>query len=189
MKPKRACISLSERDDLIRVLKDTISALQDTDASRVKEISNHITHCASIFQTAETIKTAVIIYSLSKILERGHGIEKVLVDLLEQGKEAVEEGRMEDYRKRLDELFKKASEVDQQLNLYAEQVINDAQVKKGSKIYQHGVSLRQTASMLGISLWDLMNYVGKTKLQERIAETLTVKKRLGHARTLFQQKE
>jgi hypothetical protein len=41
-------------------------------------------------------------------------------------------------------------------------VFNRAKINKASKIYEHGISMEKTAKILGITLWELAEYSGRT---------------------------
>ena len=77
------------------------------------------------------------------------------------------------------------SKADSTLDLYIQHVIDEANVKKASKIYDHGISLGQTAQLLGISHWELMRYVGHTKIPEGVIEKVNIKVRLNYVYGLF----
>ena len=83
------------------------------------------------------------------------------------------------------EIFQLVSGIDKKLRLYVEEVINQAKIKKSSKIYYHGISLARAASMLGVSQWELMNYIGKTSITE--FSPGNVKKRLEFTRKIFKE--
>ena len=59
--------------DIIAVLTDLAGILKerkDIDVSGIKLLSNHVIHNASVFQDEDSISIAILIYSLSKIIER-----------------------------------------------------------------------------------------------------------------------
>ena len=71
------------------------------------------------------------------------------------------------------------------MKLYVQEVINQAQIKKGSKLCEHGLSCSKSAEILGISQWELMNYIGKTKLSEEEHDIVDLRTRIDYARGLF----
>ena len=182
---KNPCLNLTVKEDLISILNEAMNALERKDTFLLKEVSNHIVHCSSIFQTPETVKTAVVIYALSKIQERGIIINPEVINRLNEGKKAIEKEDTLTYLKVLETIFKDIAKLDAKLNLYVQQVISEAKIKKATKIYEHGISLAQTAEVAGTSLWDLMDYIGKTKISEQTTDAVSVKKRLQTARELF----
>ena len=66
-----------------------------------------------------------------------------------------------------------------------QEVIEEAKIKKGYKLHEHGISLGRTAEILGISQWELMNYVGKTKISDVDIVPTDVVQRLKLARGIF----
>jgi hypothetical protein len=175
--------------DILHVLADTIEILQveeERDVIDLRELSNHTIHNASIFQDEDSVSLAILIYSLSKIIERRAGkvsYKNLLAPLIEARKDLMD-NKTEAYRKGIKKLFNFISSIDTKLKLYVEQVINQAEIKKGSKLYAHGISLARAAEILGISQWELMFYVGKTNLTD-IKGGVSVKDRLNYARSLF----
>ena len=75
--------------------------------------------------------------------------------------------------------------IDEKLELYIEEVIEKSKIKKGSIIYEHGISVGKVAELLGLSTWELMNYIGKTTIADAGRERINVERRLAFARELF----
>ena len=57
--------------DLLGTLKKIKKALEAKNANELKELSDHTSHCASIYHEKRAIYVAMIAYSLSKIAEKG----------------------------------------------------------------------------------------------------------------------
>jgi len=175
--------------DIIRVLSDVVAILgveEDRDIVDLRELSNHTVHNASIFQDEDSVSIAILVYALSKIIERREGRfnYKPVIKLLSNAKKDLEEERVSDYRRKVRKLFDFISSVDSKLKLYIEKVINQAEIKKGSKLYAHGISLGRAAEILGISQWELMSYVGKTRVAY-FGGGIGIKERINYARGLF----
>ena len=61
------------KKDILTVLTELVEILkvkEEGDISEIKELSNHVIHNASIFQDEDSISVAILIYALSKIIER-----------------------------------------------------------------------------------------------------------------------
>src|SRR3989338_8156805 len=61
------------KKDITAVLNELASILkvkEESDIIEIKELINHVIHNASVFQDEDSISVAVLIYSLSKIIER-----------------------------------------------------------------------------------------------------------------------
>jgi hypothetical protein len=74
---------------------------------------------------------------------------------------------------------------DTRLNLYATDVLHHAQIKKGCKVCEHGVSCAKSAQLMDISQWDLMQYLGKTTHSDIAGEGFDIRSRLKFVRGLF----
>ena len=178
------------KKDILAVLGELIEILkekEESDIAEIKELSNHVIHNASVFQDEDSISVAVLIYSLSKIIERK---EMDLDDIKAAGMlnsciSNLKNNDDDGFRKSIKNIFDFIRTMDKKLKLYIHEVINQAQIKKGCKLCEHGISIARSAEVLGISQWELMHYVGKTTLIDQVSEPVNVSNRLKIARSLF----
>ena len=61
---------MKERENVLRILKETRKAIKEDNPAEIKELSNQTTNTASLTQDPDNIAVAVIVYSIGKILER-----------------------------------------------------------------------------------------------------------------------
>lgn len=178
------------KKDIMEVLNKLVGILkvkEDSDIFEIKELSNHVIHNASIFQDEDSISVAVLIYSLSKIIERKQkelDYNKI-ISMLNSCIANLKNGSDEGFSKSIKNIFNFIKTMDERLKLYIHEVINQAQIKKGCKLCEHGISIARASEVLGISQWELMHYVGKTTLIDQYSEPVNVSKRLKIARGLF----
>jgi len=178
------------RKDIHMVLKkvrDILRVKSDRDVVEIRELSNHTIHNCSIFQDEDSVSVAILIYALSKVIERKQGQVnyKNFLVFIQRGINLLQQNKIDEYRKAVKKLFSIISGIDSKLKMYVEEVIKQAEIKKGSKLYEHGLSSQIAASILGISQWELMNYIGKTNILDRTSGTVDIKNRLKFTRGLF----
>lgn len=173
------------RVDILKVLDSSTKMIERLDIVGLKELSNHTIHNASIFQDQDSVTIAVIMYTLAKIFERESLVDKTVIPIINNSKKALFDNKIEEYRLNLKKLYEIIKEKDSKNKMYIQEVIDQAGVKKSSKIYEHGVSMTQAASILGISQWELMEYIGKTSIPETF-ERLNLKQRISIARKIFE---
>lgn len=178
------------RKDALKIVGRVIEILkvkEEKDVSELKDLSNHTIHNASVFQDECSVSIAVVIYALSKIIERNPEQlnYKKIIGFLEKTKSALKNNEAHNLKLAIRKLFSEISAIDNKLSLYIHEVINDAQVKKGCKLCEHGLSTAKASQVMGVSQWELMNYLGKTKLNENIAGIVDVRSRLKFTRNLF----
>ncbi len=176
------------KEDILDVLKKVIEALKTEDYAALSELSNHTIHDASIFQEDDPLTIAVLIYALSKCIQRC--IERrqacpAVVPSLQKAHDALEQDDDNAYRAVVKNILKDIGAMDAQLKLYIQEVIEKAKIKKASKLYEHGISIARTAELLGLSQWELQNYIGKT-VTDIPHDGLKVGERLRRARELFE---
>ncbi len=178
------------KKDILAVLNDLVEILkvkEENGIAEIKDLSNHVIHNASVFQDEDSISVAILIYALSKIIDRKHkGLDysKVL-SMLNSSISNLKNNDDEEFRKSIKSIFNFVRTMDEKLRLYIHEVINQAQIKKGCKLCEHGISIARASEVLGISQWELMQYLGKTTLIDKFSEPVNVSYRLKIARSLF----
>ena len=61
---------MQERENVLRIFEETKRAVETNDTFKLKQLSDQTNNTASRTQDPDNITTAVIIYSIGKILER-----------------------------------------------------------------------------------------------------------------------
>ncbi|OIO81051.1 hypothetical protein AUJ84_01770 [Candidatus Pacearchaeota archaeon CG1_02_32_132] len=185
---------MSEKEHLIMVLKETQSALLTNNSMKLEHLSDQTIHSASIDQHTDSITIAVIIYSLSKIISKKDYLHvknwdlsvKKINALINLANSSLEGDDFEKYTSYLEQLRKSISNLSINLKPYIQDVLKKASINKASKIYEHGISLSQTAKLLGISSWELSEYIGQKSIYEKQYNlTLNIKKRAEMALEFF----
>ena len=78
-------------------------------------------------------------------------------------------------------------ELSGKLKFYINDVFRKSQINKASRIYEHGISMEKTAKILGISLWELSDYTGKTGIGDvNFGITMPVEERIKLAEKIFE---
>lgn len=172
------------RGNMIRLLKESIDAIRKGDSFMLKELSNGNIHNASIFQDEDSLSISVVIYALSKVIERTASTQGV-VSRLQKALEAISSGKDAAYRSEITQLIREIRLEDSRLKKFVCNVIEQAQMKKGYAIHEHGISVGRVASILGISKWELLQYLGKTNASEQSHERIPTEERLELARRMF----
>lgn len=185
---------MKEIDNVLRIFKEVREAIEHDNTNKIKQLSNQTIHTATIAQDPENITVAVLIYSIGKILERDHyrglpGFKEFYASLKKRIDEAIKALENQDIKKfRLQErrIRTDIEKIDSNLSRYIKDVFEKASINKASKIYEHGLSLEQTASLLGVNLWDLSQYIGQSSISEaHINESLPIKQRIKTTEEFF----
>jgi predicted RNA-binding protein len=185
---------MKERDNILRILKETRIAISKEDSHAIKVLSDQTINTASFTQDPDNIAVAVIVYSLSKISERddyktleGWDIfYKLFTSALDRAIKDIEIKDDIKFRKDFEMIRKAINKISGKLRKYVEEVFRQAEISKASRIHEHGLSMEQTANLLGISLYELADYVGKTGISEVSQnKTIDVKDRIKLAERFF----
>lgn len=173
------------KQDILNVLKQAADSVVKQDAVLLAELSNHTIHNASIYQDEDSISVAVLVYSLSKLIQREKGVfNGHVAKSLRNAHNLLVHHKVDAYRGIIRSILDEISFRDSQMRLYIEEVLDMARIKKGSKLYEHGLSAAKAAQMLGISQWELLNYIGKTRMTDAWKDTKGIR-RITFAKKLF----
>jgi len=178
----------------INILEQTKHAILNKSVIQLKDLSNKTIHTASSQQDSASITIAVIIYTFSKLVERDDykrikGWDKFVrkfnsfIDLAIM---ALQSSEKETYEKHIQKARQALESHSITLKPYIHDVLKKASINKASKIYEHGVSLEQTAKLLGITQWELSDYIGsRTMADVKQNQTINVKERAKMAMEFF----
>ncbi|MBI2148923.1 hypothetical protein HYU23_04535 [Candidatus Woesearchaeota archaeon] len=183
------------KQNIIRVLDKAIKAIKEENIIYLKNISNETVHDATVYQDEYSIAVAVLIYSLSKIHEREEhygkfkGWKMFCSDCfkgLETAKERLISNDIQGFEKIIKQYTINLEKTDRKLKVHIQDVFRKARINKASRLYEHGLSMGRTAELLGITKFELMDYIGKTYIAD-VRENITINpvERLKFARGLF----
>jgi DNA-binding XRE family transcriptional regulator len=185
---------MEERDHLVNVLQQASEAIKRNDVAKLKELSDQTIHAASIHKDTDSISVATIIYSIGKVLERDR-FKKVkgcaefcgnVGRFIEEAVSALKKGDEVTFKNKLQEIISSVKKLSPNLRKNVEDVFRKAQINKASKIYEHGISMENTANLLGITMFELAGYSGqKGTADVPEAKTVDVKTRIKFAMDMF----
>ncbi len=181
------------RKDVLDIIRDSIKAIRQENTSELRELSDHTLHSSAIYQEEDSTAIAVIIYSLYKIYSKQKPqaspgwplFNNDVLKLLEAAYNALITANVAQYKINIKKLLELISKFEKAFGTFVTEVIEQSKIKKGSKLVYHGLSLGRTAELLGVSRWDLMDYLGITNIADMQPRTISIKERLKHAERLF----
>ena len=185
---------MKESDNVLRILKETKEAIKQGDTRKIKDLSNQTTNTASLTQDPDNIAVAVIVYSIGKILERENyrglrgwnNFYRAIISSLDLAIRDVSKNNEKGFRKDFEMIHKAINKLSGRLKKYIQDVFRSAKVNKASRIYAHGISMAQTAETIGVTPFELAEYVGKTGIADMpMAQTMDAKSRIKLAMEMF----
>jgi len=183
---KKTMLASNIKEDVLDCIFRTLVSIKEEDFSELATISNRTIHNSSIYQDHLSIDIAIVIYSLSKILREKPELAKQFVQLLTHAKELLENNQVDEYHQTIHEILQNIKTIDENIQKYRSHVITQAQIKKGTNLYNHGISVGQSASVMGISQWEMYNYIGKTAIHDDGSDSVeNLSKRLHFTKALF----
>jgi gas vesicle protein len=178
--------------DVLNALKEVVTAIKENRFVDLHAISDHVLHAITIYQDIEIVDVAIITYALDKIFakekyKKHKKIKQFVKTILYQLQNAIanlEKENYESYSNILKEIFSTIEDFSKSIKLYIEDVMHFARIKKGTKLYEHGLSLGKAAELTQVSKWELMPAIGETAIHEQF----TTSKRINERRIEFAKK-
>jgi len=185
---------IEEREHILEVLKGVDEALKIADVAAIKNFSNQVVHHSSVHQDPDIISVAIIIYALSKLLEREdlkkysnwNSFYKDYIRGIKKAINYLKSEKIDKFRSEIKNLREEIQKISGKLKIYIQEVFTKAQINKASKIYEHGISMEQTAKILGITIWELSEYTGQKQQESGFTTTMPLRERLKIAEEVFQ---
>jgi len=177
---------MQESDNLLRIFKETRKAVNSGDVAQIKNLSNQTTNTAALTNDPDNIAVAVVIYALSKILERGNyrnlsgwnKFYKNYISAIDNIITSLEKNDEQVFKKNLELIRTAIEKISGKLKEYIQDVFRKASINKASRLYEHGLSMERTASLLGVSLYELAGYAGERGHMEGTETNVNIKQRI-----------
>lgn len=151
------------KKDIISLINKVIRTINIKRYDELSELSNHVIHNASVFQDQDSVSVAVLVYSLYKILTKYNLKTSGIVKILHQIVDALRKDDFKKFRNLVSSSMKLIETIDKEFTIYLDEVIDKAKIKKGIKIYDHGISLARVSEIMNVTQWELLNYLGNVK--------------------------
>jgi len=178
------------------ILEKAKRALEKEDVAELRNLSNHTIHAASIYQDPDNIVVAVVLYALSKLIERRpheeypewHKFQRNYIDCIDKASIALKKNNLVVYREEMQCIMDSINNLSGKMKSYTQDVFRQASISKASRLYEHGISLEKTAKILGLTIWELNQYVGSTGIANvNLAYTKELNDRIKSAQELFRK--
>lgn len=181
------------RSVILELLDEAYAALKEEDPGKLRAISDDTLRSAGIFQDTDSISVAVMMYSLAKMLERKRIqqyrqweiFKKNALISIKNARNSLNDMNLKKYQASIKSILDGIGKLEGRFGQYVTEVIEQAKIKKGSGFYEHGISVSRAADLMGISPWELSEYLGQRKETHMHMTTRSVKERLSLARSIF----
>jgi len=177
------------RKNILYVLESLKSMLLKNEIviSDLKMLSNSVMEDVSLFHDRDSILIGVLVYSLYKIFSRNSGFDKRPLKSLIQSSIKKIDSEVEFHRS-IRSIFDQINKYDKNVDQDILSIVEHAQIKKGLKVYEHGISIGQAAEIIGVSKWSIMEYLGRSDVIDKDPNMrVDQKTRLLFARSLFRR--
>ncbi|MCW1309547.1 MAG: hypothetical protein QXP04_02545 [Candidatus Nanoarchaeia archaeon] len=186
------------RDEIIFNLKNVLKNLERKKFYEILRLSDYTIHSASVFQDRFSNMIAVAVYSLGYILQNekmrrksGEEFDKFVNNIEQMLSIAIEQLEKNDivgFDVKMKQILREIARMDFRFGEHIEFVIKKAKLEKASKIAEHGISAGRVADLLGISEWELVDYIGERKFHDNVLTiTKSIEERMKSGKKLFSE--
>ena len=182
------------KKDVLRVLSELHKGVSKGDIDILKKSSDSTLHNAGIYQDKDSTSVAVIAYSLYKIFSRERlqktkqflKFKQNVLNEISGSQSFLAKSNEKEYKKHIKKLFDLIGKLEKKFGMYITEVLKQAKIKKGGRVYEHGISIGRASQLMGISSWELRSYVGGTKLSDiKVVDGKNMKQRFMDVRRIF----
>ncbi|MEK6938521.1 MAG: hypothetical protein AABX04_05735 [Nanoarchaeota archaeon] len=177
------------KKDLLLILSKTIDILKTKDSSDIEELKNlseQAIEDVAVHKDIDLISATVLVYSIYKVLpEIKEEDYKDLMVELESALSNLQQNQLGRYNQKIKSLYDILRRDNSDVKMHLQDVMHAARIKKSASLLKKGLSIGQAAGLMGLSNWDLQQYVGGTTLLGQHKEIYPANKRLGLALKLF----
>ena len=183
-----------ERENILGILKNVSRSIEKKNYFEIKRLSNKLVNHISAHHNPDLISVAIIIYALSKMIEREKfkeeknwaGFYNSYLKNIRDMVIALEKDDINRFRDEVEANRKLIQGLTGKLKTYIHDVFRRARINKASKLYEQGISMESTAKILGVSLWDLSGYIGDRRVGTgNLAVTMPIRERVRLVEEIF----
>jgi len=171
--------------DLDRTIK-ILELREEKDAEEFKILSDHVIEDLASHKNLDVVSIAVLIYSIYKVVNQLNVQDYTeLIKQLKQARDYLQKGNLGNYNRILKNVYSLIRKTNTKVNEHLQDVMLAARIKKGTNLVLRGLSIGQAAGLMGLSNWDLQQYVGRTPILDERYESLPAKERMITALKIF----
>ncbi len=165
-------------------LRDMLSSDRMISAE-LKSLNDSIMENVSLFRDQDSISVSILVYSLYKIYSKNSSLEKkTLHKLVKSALDGINNEAT--FRTKIRSVFDHLKKFDKNLDTNILQIIKHVQVKNGLKMYGLGISIGQASETIGVSKWEIMDYLGSYDIVDKDSNNrIDPKTRLHFTQGLF----
>jgi len=184
----------NDLSNISRILKSVKKKINAGNYNDLNDLSNETVHSAAVNQDSLNIIVAVLVYSLSKVLQKENyrkmdgwmKFEALLLKNLDLMILASNKNDRENLILYAGEIRHVLNTFSGNLGSYIKDIFRKAEINKAFRLYEHGLSVQKTAKLLGVSLWDLSSYIGQSRISEaKVSISLPVRERVKYIEEFF----
>ncbi|MFH1447528.1 MAG: hypothetical protein ABIG39_01580 [Candidatus Micrarchaeota archaeon] len=169
------------------------SAFDKRNIKALRKISNRCSESMAIEPDKGMFSLSIISYALGKILGKPrYWRDETRIELtsfvekkLRECRDRINAGDEEGFSRGCSEIIDYLEEFDVKKRRYVRGLFDKAKLKMAARMYAQGLSLSYVISVTGSDTNEVLDYIGKTLMFDRVGRTKGIKERLIDAEKIF----
>ncbi len=163
------------------------------DAQALRSVYRQLLDDIAFSYDEQKYQLATLAYALSKVVTKprfwkAHKQNRYWEEtrrMLADVESCAREGNLKEAGRILQEILTRVETADEQDPRFVRGLVLKARIKSASTFYASGLSLGRAAELSGLDKREILSYVGQTRMNERLAGTISVATRLKALRGLL----
>ena len=163
-------------------LKEVARLFKQNRVLELRGLSNRLVREAAMEENYAKAELGVIAYALHKLETKEHiaksqkwrAVKQIISVDLERAEYAASQNDIKLLMQKLKSIIKHIRDTDSELGNFAQNIYEKAKVKQASLAYSYGLSIAQSADLMGADKKDLQSYVGFTKMSDEDSEQKSI---------------
>lgn len=180
---------LSLLKDITRTIVILSKGKSSIDFEKIKELSDHTIKDVALYKSTDAVSLAILIYSIYKTVPAMSDEDfKDLIAELKFLEQHISAKNLRRYNQSLKVLFNLIRKSNSAFKTHINDVFHAAKLKKGVSLFDHGLSASRTAELMGLTKWELLEYMSKTTNFDKHHEKVKANERYLQAEMVFSKK-
>ncbi|MCD6227656.1 hypothetical protein J7J90_04135 [Candidatus Micrarchaeota archaeon] len=172
-----------------RMLKELYIGYKTKDIKRIKSVEKKCVGELVLGFNKNLFNLALLCFMISKLLSKDRYSKSPYIIKVDEYfnllKTHIKERDYISMRKIITKMIKLINTLDEADKKYINKLAYNGKVKIGAKLYAQGLSLSTASKLTGADKFDILSYIGKTLMADRVKTYKPISKRLKEVEAIF----
>lgn len=172
-----------------KMLKELYIGYKTKNIKRIKTVEKRCTEELVLGFDRDLFNTALLCFMIIKLLAKERYSKHPYIVKVDQYfgnlRDHIKEQDYIGMRRVVNKMIKLINTLDEADKKYINELAYNGRVKIGAKLYSQGLSLSRAAQLTGADKFDILSYVGKTLMADRVKTYKSISQRIKEIEDIF----